>query len=74
MQYSGNPHFVTLNKLDLKVGKKSEIRKRFQDYQTYIFIVCWSYPMMLVDSQIIINNTLSHNKESSNTIFQRLGS
>ena len=41
-----------MSKLDLKVEKKTpKIRKRFQDYQTCVLIVC--YPIMLADSQIM---------------------
>ncbi len=43
---------LPLSKLDLKVGKNPKIR-RFQDNQTYVFIVCLSYLIMCADSQII---------------------
>ena len=48
-----------LSKWDLNFwkmhGENLKIRrKRVQDYQTFVFIVCWSFPIMLVDSQIIL--------------------
>ena len=51
----------------MKVGKKNpKIRKRIQDYQTYVFIVCWSYPilMALIISAQQSKNTVSIIKHS----------
>ena len=40
-----------LSKLDLKVGKKTlKLQEKIQDYQAYVFIVCWSYVIILADS------------------------